>query len=192
METPPWGLKQKNMFKFEKKGIDFAFEPIDYAPVEHKDFRLLNKWSNFVSYCLNADSFWGFVQAKDESEARQRMEKLVHYLAVDIAFIGQSSEFITEQIQRLSEVAEDLKKNRPTEALAVFFGVMDCSYQTKNNNLVKNYKGESIVQMDNGKKYRARAHPVAGDGDYINRKSWIEFTEIWAPQYDWEINKKNK
>jgi len=167
-----------NMFKFEKRGIEFIFERIDYAPANHPDFRMMVDWSNFISYSLTHDSFWGFVTAKDESEAKQRVEKLVNYIAVDIAFMGHCSEFIEDQVERLSEIAKDLKKEQPTEALAVFFGIQDCSYNTQSNGFIKNYKGQAIIQMDNGKKFKAIARPAQGDAYYVHKRSFIEFIEL--------------
>jgi hypothetical protein len=87
---------------------------------------------------------------------------------------GMSAEELEDLSEQALEMAKHLKEDQPTYELALMNGVEDWSYYTVRFGMVRSYRGESLVAMGNGTKWRCIGHPPALDENTISHNGWIE------------------
>lgn len=75
-----------------------------------------------------------------------------------IDFKNMSADRMEELAKELLQFAKDLRKEQPSYNHALLYGVSDCSYPTVANGYVSNYRGEAIIKMANGKRWKAIGH----------------------------------
>lgn len=91
---------------------------------------------------------------------------------------GLSSVELQQLAKEATKLASDLQKEEPTYKLALLAGVEDHSYNTVRYGDVASYSGEAVVEMANGKKFKAVGHAPQGGADYITRRGYIEFIPL--------------
>ena len=100
----------------------------------------------------------------------------------EITRIGSLKGLSAQQLRRLAKralkLAEDLEKEEPSYRLALEAGVRDTSYDTTANGFVWSYSGEAIIEMPNGRKWKAIGHRPEGDAWSIYKQGYIEFIPI--------------
>ena len=79
---------------------------------------------------------------------------------------NKSSRNLEKISEAAMQLANDLKKEKPTYPLALANGCVDYGYNTTANGWVSSYGGEAIIQMSNGKKWRCVGRPATGDAWY--------------------------
>ena len=78
----------------------------------------------------------------------------------------------------LVQRAKDLEAEQPSVALALAAGVRDVSYGTVRWGTVADYRGEGIVTMADGRRWRCVGHGPAGSAEVISRRGYIEFIPL--------------
>ena len=91
---------------------------------------------------------------------------------------GLSAVALQALAERASALAEDLRKQQPSYELALEAGVEDRSYRTVQYGLVNSYRGEAIVTMADGSRWRCVGHGPLGDASHISRYGFIEFVPL--------------
>jgi len=91
---------------------------------------------------------------------------------------GLSKEALRELAEKALKLAEDLEREEPSEALALANGVKDGSYNIWDGTRYAYYSGEAVIEMDNGKKWKAIGHGTVGDPYYVYKEGWIEFCPL--------------
>lgn len=94
-----------------------------------------------------------------------------------IKLAGQSAEELEALAAEASRLAADLRKAEPSLALALAAGVLDVSYDTVRWGRVRAYRGEAVVTMANGRRWRAVGRPQRGSPEVISRHGFVE----WFP-----------
>lgn len=79
-----------------------------------------------------------------------------------------------EMVQR----AKDLEAAQPTIALALAAGVRDASYGTVRWGTVADYRGEGVVTMADGRRWRCVGHGPTGSAEVISRRGYVEFIPL--------------
>lgn len=95
---------------------------------------------------------------------------------------GMSADALDMLAKRASKLAADLRAAQPSYALALEAGVTDCSYHTVRYGGVAAYRGEAIVTMADGRRWRAIGHGPQGGADYVSRGGRIEFVPLDDPE----------
>lgn len=80
--------------------------------------------------------------------------------------------------KKAKKLAEDLRKEEPSNALCMENGMENRGYQTVRNGWVNRYEGTVIVEMDNGTKWECTGVKAKGDGWDIYRDSYISKRKI--------------
>lgn len=88
---------------------------------------------------------------------------------------GLSAVALQALAERASALAKDLRKGEPSYELALENGVEDRSYNTVRYGLVGSYRGEAVVTMANGRKWRCVGRGPRGDASHISAEGFIEF-----------------
>ena len=91
---------------------------------------------------------------------------------------GMSADALTKLAERASALAADLRKQQPSYELALEAGVEDRSYNTVREGLVNSYRGEAVVTMADGQRWRCVGHGPRGDASHISRDGYIEFIPL--------------
>ena len=84
---------------------------------------------------------------------------------------------LTKLAERAQTLAKYLRKERPSYELALENGVEDRSYPTVANGYVLSFRGEAIVTMADGQRWRCVGHGPRGDASLI-RDGYIEFIPL--------------
>ena len=91
---------------------------------------------------------------------------------------GLSADALTKLAERASALAADLRKEQPSYELALENGVEDRSYPTVANGYVSSFRGEAVVTMANGRKWRCIGRCPRGDASHISKQGYIEFIPL--------------
>ena len=91
---------------------------------------------------------------------------------------GLSADALTKLAERASALAKDLRKAEPSYELALENGVEDRSYPTVANGYVSSFRGEAVVTMADGQRWRCVGHGPRGDASHISRDGYIEFIPL--------------
>ena len=87
---------------------------------------------------------------------------------------GLSAQHLERLSKRALQLARDLRKKEPSDALALANGVEDNSYNTVRWGGVSSYSGEAVVTMADGSVWRCIGHRPTGTAEYVARDGWIE------------------
>ena len=79
-----------------------------------------------------------------------------------------------------TQLAADLEATQPSVALAIAAGVCDASYQTVRFGLVLSYRGEAVITMADGSRWRAVGHGPSGTPAFVSREGYVEFVPLDA------------
>jgi len=74
--------------------------------------------------------------------------------------------------------AKQLEAEQPTYALALAAGVRDCSYGTVRWGTVADYRGEGVVTMADGRRWRCVGHGPTGSAEIIRKHGFIEMIPL--------------
>jgi len=74
--------------------------------------------------------------------------------------------------------AKEMEGAQPTVELALAAGVRDVSYGTVRWGRVADYRGEAIVTMADGRRWRCVGHGPAGSAEVISRHGYVEFIPL--------------
>ena len=91
---------------------------------------------------------------------------------------GMSADALTKLAERASALAADLRKQQPSYELALEAGVEDRSYNTVRYGLVGSYRGEAVVTMADGQRWRCVGRGPRGDASHISSDGFIEFIPL--------------
>lgn len=91
---------------------------------------------------------------------------------------GLSVDSLTELAKRAIALAADLHLSEPSYDLALEAGVRDKSYNTVRCGWVSSYSGEAVIEMANGKKWKAVGHGPRGDASWVSKDGYIEFIPL--------------
>ena len=91
---------------------------------------------------------------------------------------GMSADALTKLAERASALAADLRKQQPSYELALEAGVEDRSYNTVREGLVNSYRGEAVVTMADGQRWRCVGRGPRGDASHISSDGFIEFIPL--------------
>ena len=91
---------------------------------------------------------------------------------------GLSAVALQALAERAQALAADLRKQQPSYELALEAGVEDRSYNTVREGLVNSYRGEAVVTMADGQRWRCVGHGPRGDASHISRDGYIEFIPL--------------
>ena len=83
---------------------------------------------------------------------------------------------LMELSRKAKKLADDLFKEQPSYELAVTNGIIDKSYNTPRWGLVADYRGEAVIEMADGRRWRAVGHPPQGNAHIVSRDGYISFT----------------
>lgn len=112
------------------------------------------------------------------------MRREVEELGFNIRYLGNYPESIVELrddlkslTRELDMIINHLSLDKPTEGLALIFGIRDNSYMAINNKLVKSFEGVTYINMLNGTRWKAigKKHGINNDRVF---QGYIEFKEI--------------
>ena len=91
---------------------------------------------------------------------------------------GLSAVALQALAERAQTLAADLRKGEPSYELALENGVEDRSYNTVRYGLVGSYRGEAVVTMADGQRWRCVGRGPRGDASHISRDGYIEFIPL--------------
>lgn len=91
---------------------------------------------------------------------------------------GLSADALTKLAERAQTLAADLRKEQPSYELAIEAGVKDKGYNTVRCGWVSSYSGEAVIEMANGKKWKAVGHGPRGDASWVSKDGYIEFIPL--------------
>ena len=87
---------------------------------------------------------------------------------------GLSAQHLERLSKRALQLARDLRKQEPSDALALANGVKDISYNTVRWGAVTSYTGQALVTMEDGTSWRCIGHRPKGSAEVVTRDGWIE------------------
>lgn len=91
---------------------------------------------------------------------------------------GMSADALQALAERAQTLAADLRKEQPSYELALENGVEDRSYPTVANGYVSSFRGEAVVTMADGQRWRCVGRGPKGDASHISRDGYIEFIPL--------------
>ena len=92
---------------------------------------------------------------------------------------GLSADALQALAKRASELAADLRAEQPSYELAIEAGGKDNGYDTVRCGWVNSYRGEAVIEMSNGKKWRCVGHGPRGDASWVSKDGYIEFIPMF-------------
>ena len=95
-----------------------------------------------------------------------------------VSLAGMSADALIRLSEQAAALAVDLRKVEPSEKLGVLAGVRDCGYQTVRNGWVNDFRGEGIVTMADGRRWKAVGVGPRGTASTISRDGGIEFIPL--------------
>ena len=90
---------------------------------------------------------------------------------------NKSSKELEALAKLATALANALKQEQPSYALAIAAGIRDKSYDTVANGSIGSYSGEALVTMENGKIWKCIGHSSSGNAYYASN-GYIEFIPI--------------
>jgi len=96
-------------------------------------------------------------------------------MAKECDLSGMSADQLDVLVRRATSLSSDLRSKEPTYELALLNGIDDRSYRTVRWGTVPSYSGTAIIQMDDGKVWKAIGHKPRGTAEYISKYGYIEF-----------------
>ena len=93
-----------------------------------------------------------------------------------LAFSESNSRCLRDIAVMAEKLAADLEKIEPTYELAMAAGIEDCGYDTVRHGWVSKYRGEAIVTMADGRKWKAVGYGPTGGPDWIGKQGGITFS----------------
>ena len=98
--------------------------------------------------------------------------------ARDIDLSNMSATELRVLAKKAAELAEALAAERPRYALALANGVRDTSYNTVRWGRIPSFTGTAIIQMEDGRRWKAIGHEPTGTAEYVSRDGYIEFVPL--------------
>ena len=96
----------------------------------------------------------------------------------DIETVAFSADALEEYSEKAAALAADLRKAEPSYDLALAAGVSNRSYHTVRWGMVSSYDGEAIIEMADGRRWKAVGHGPQGSAEHVSKQGWIEFIPI--------------
>lgn len=88
---------------------------------------------------------------------------------------GMSADALQALAERAQTLAADLRKEQPSYELALEAGVQDRGYDTVACGHVSSFRGEAIVTLEDGSRWRCVGHGPKGGASYVSKQGYIEF-----------------
>jgi hypothetical protein len=93
---------------------------------------------------------------------------------MNINFGGRSATELEEIAAHAARLAADLRREQPSDELALAHGVIDRSYSTVRCGTVTSYAGEAIVTLSNGSRWRCVGRGPRGGAEWVAKNGFIE------------------
>jgi hypothetical protein len=87
---------------------------------------------------------------------------------------GLSADALDQLAKKAKALADDLRKAEPSDELALENGITNCGYSTVRWGWVSSFRGEAIVEMTDGRRWKCVGHGPRGDAEFVSRQGWIE------------------
>lgn len=120
-----------------------------------------------ASRCAAIVSTW--LDASDEQLSGMLIEA-----NAPAAFAGLSAQALETIANKATSLAKDLHDTKPSYDLALAAGIIDKGYPTAANGYMHDYRGEAIIEMEDGSRWKAVGHGPSG-GAISGYSGWIEF-----------------
>ena len=135
--------------------------------------RLVEKIMEGVIEAMESKKKWGKAAVKNDERRFMSFESKI--LASKKSG-HKDTMLLMELSKHAGALSKDLLEEYPTDLLALEGGITDEGYLTHKYGWVKSYKGEVIIVLDNGTKWRCKGVPSTGTGETLFKEGYIEFS----------------